>query len=282
MRIRTFLLSLLLLPLAALAQQVQYSRADSTQVVSLLRQASAMKPSTNWMIYFARSLRDVPYVAKTLEVNKQEKLIVNLRQLDCTTYVETVLALSECARRRQTSFASYTAMLKKIRYKGGSVRYASRNHYFSQWILSNTANGLVMEISTPRKLFSSTQKLLCNYMTLHPQYYPMMGSEKGAKANIAGMEKELTGQKVNYIPKTSLGNTQMLRQTVKDGDILAIVTNKQGLDTSHIGIAVWHKDGLHLLNASQIRKRVVEEPMTLKKYMSQHPTQTGIRVVRVR
>ncbi|MBQ2498070.1 MAG: DUF1460 domain-containing protein, partial [Prevotella sp.] len=58
-------------------------------------------------------------------------------------------------------------------------------------------------------------------------------------------------------------------------------TSKKGLDTSHVGIAVWHKDGLHLLNASMIHKKVVEEPMTLKQYMQKHLSQTGIRVVRV-
>ena len=36
-----------------------------------------------------------------------------------------------------------------------------------------------------------------------------------------------------------------------------------------------------MLNASQIHKKVVEEPMTLYRYMQKHPSQTGIRIVRV-
>ena len=44
----------------------------------------------------------------------------------------------------------------------------------------------------------------------------------------------------------------------------------------------WGKDGkLHLFNASSIHKKVVYEPMTLQQYMSQHPTQLGIRVIRI-
>ena len=77
-------------------------------------------------------------------------------------------------------------------------------------------------------------------------------------------------------------NTILCRNAIKDGDIIAIITSKSGLDTSHIGIAVWHSDGLHLLNASQIRKNVVEEPMTLHDYMKKHSAQIGIRVIRVR
>ena len=60
-----------------------------------------------------------------------------------------------------------------------------------------------------------------------------------------------------------------------------LLLNKAGLDIAHLGFAVWRADGLHLLNASQLHKKVVEEPMTLYRYMQQHPTFTGIRVVRI-
>ena len=67
---------------------------------------------------------------------------------------------------------------------------------------------------------------------------------------------------------------------MRDGDIIAITCQKPGLDIAHLGFAVWQKDGLHLLNASQIHKRVVEEPMTLRQYLEKHPSHTGIRIVR--
>ena len=70
---------------------------------------------------------------------------------------------------------------------------------------------------------------------------------------------------------------------IRDGDIIAITTSKAGLDVSHVGFAVWGKDGrLHLLNASSIHKKVILEPMTLYQYMQKHPSQTGIRVIRLR
>ena len=82
--------------------------------------------------------------------------------------------------------------------------------------------------------------------------------------------------------KQKLSNTPLYWDAIKDGDIIAICTNKRGLDTSHIGIAVWHIDGVHLLNASMIHKRTIEEPMTMQQYMQKHPSQTGIRVVRLK
>ena len=72
-----------------------------------------------------------------------------------------------------------------------------------------------------------------------------------------------------------------MRKAVKNGDIIAITCKKKGLDIAHLGFAVWKKDGLHLLNASQIHKKVVLEPMTLGKYLSSHPSHTGIRIIEI-
>jgi hypothetical protein len=73
----------------------------------------------------------------------------------------------------------------------------------------------------------------------------------------------------------------LLRQAINDGDIIAITCKKEGLDIAHLGFAVWHADGLHLLNASMLHKEVVEEPMTLYQYLQQHSTHTGIRIIRI-
>ena len=98
---------------------------------------------------------------------------------------------------------------------------------------------------------------------------------------IRAMEQAINGQRYRYIPKAKLNNAKLLKQAIHNGDIIAILTSKRGLDTSHIGIAVWHNDGLHLLNASSIHHRVVEEPKTFYRYMMEHPTHIGIRVARL-
>ena len=74
---------------------------------------------------------------------------------------------------------------------------------------------------------------------------------------------------------------ELMRKVVKDGDIIALTTSLKGLDIQHIGFAVWHADGLHLLNASSLRHKVVEEPMTLYRYLQRQRTMTGMRIVRL-
>ena len=101
------------------------------------------------------------------------------------------------------------------------------------------------------------------------------------KPGIRKLEQSVNGKRYRYVPKGKIANTAVFRNAIHDGDIIAIITNKKGLDTTHIGIASWHKDGLHLLNASSIHKKVIDEPMTLYTYMHKHPVQIGIRVCRV-
>jgi hypothetical protein len=284
MRNKILLLAALLLMagMRSMMARTQYSHADSIKVVQLLQKAGKQKKGTNYMIFFARELKDIPYVAKTLEVNKEEWLIVNLRQLDCTTYVESVVALTECMKHGKRTFSDYCDYLRQIRYKGGKIGYPYRLHYFSVWITDNTQMGFVEEVQTPNPPFTRIQNINVDYMTTHPQLYPMLMAHKEWIKEIGKLEKEISGKQKRYIPKNAINNNKACRAAIHDGDIIAITTRKKGLDTSHIGIAVWHKDGLHMLNASQIHKKVVEEPMLLRAYMQKHPSQVGIRIIRVK
>jgi hypothetical protein len=54
----------------------------------------AGKTPTETAVSIGRQLLGKPYVPHTLDVNPTEQLIVNVREFDCTTYLETVLALS--------------------------------------------------------------------------------------------------------------------------------------------------------------------------------------------
>lgn len=267
--------------LSVYSSECQYTKVDSLKVLELLTEARRINVNNDLMVYFARKLCGIPYVGGTLDGNKEERLVVNLRQLDCTTYVENVLALTLCHANGKTTFADFCHYLRNIRYIDGIVSYVNRLHYFSEWIVSNTQKGYVNETQSPQTIFNKVQTLSINYMSTHPQGYPMLVAHPSWVKGIAAIESKLTGNKYRYIPKSAITNTQLLRDAIHDGDIIAITTNKKGLDVSHIGMAVWHKDGLHLLNASSIHHNVVEENMTLRAYMRRHPSQTGIRVIRV-
>ena len=266
-----------LLPLSSMAQ-VTFLRADSVKICKVLCQADA-KATTLWI---ARQFMGVPYVAHTLEVNDREQLVVNTRQLDCTTLVETVTALKLCIAKDKRTWNDYLTVLRSLRYRQGKLDgYPSRLHYFTDWIVDKQLMGFVDEVQNPNPPFSAVQKIAVSYMSEHPQAYQALKSHPEFVPVIRQQEKALTGKTYRFIPKTAVRNTKLLRQTIKDGDIIAITCNKKGLDIAHLGFAVWRKDGLHLLNASLLHKKVVEEPMTLYRYLQKHPTFTGIRIIRI-
>lgn len=271
-----------LLSLVSVHIAAQNSLSDSVKVEQLIADAMKTPADENLVVYIARQLLGIPYVEKTLEVNDTEQLVVNLRQLDCTTYVENVLAIYLCAKALSPSYQAFREQLQRIRYERGEVGYASRLHYFTQWIDDNTRLGIVEEYDADSAFFVDDEPLLLRYMTQHRDLYPAIARNDSLYREIAEREATLDGRRTRYIPKQRLADNDTLRHIISDGDILAIVTNKAGLDTSHIGIAVWHDDGLHLINASSIHKRTVEEPLTLHDYMAKHPSQKGIRVIRVR
>lgn len=274
-RLSVVVILLVMMALNASAQ----GATDSVFIERALRQA----PSGAVTLHFARLFIGRPYIAHTLEVNDEEQLVVNTRQLDCTTLVENAVALTLCHKQKKGRYADFCEILQRIRYRGGIINaYPSRLHYFTDWIIDNSKMGIVNEIQMKKAPFSAVQTVRVNYMSQHPQSYKALKAHPQYVALIAEQEKALTGRQFRFIPKSEIRNTKLLRSVIHNGDILAITTSKAGLDIAHLGFAVWRKDGLHLLNASQIHHKVVEEPMTFRKYLSKHPAHTGVRVIRLK
>lgn len=281
--------SLLLLALLSVSQSVYgfdghmitYQKADSLRIVQLLHEAQTLsRQPESWMLWFGKKFAGVPYVGGTLDRDTEECLVVNTRELDCTTFVELAVALTMCAERGEESFESFCEHLRHVRYIDGEVAYVKRQHYFTLWISDNEREGIVDDIH-PNPPFTAQATVDVGWMTTHTSSYKMLTAHPEWTEGIRRLERSCQGIKVRYIPKGSIADTPLFRQTIKDGDIIAIITNKKGLDTTHVGLASWHKDGLHLLNASSIHKKVIDEPLTLRTYMQRHPSQKGIRVCRV-
>lgn len=271
----------------AAAPAKDYTEKDSTIVCQLLREGLRQKRDTNLMLFYGHKFLGTPYVAATLEGNAEECLVVNVRQLDCTTFVETVTALVLTTHQGSMRFADYCANLQKIRYTDGRLQgYASRNHYFSQWITNAERMGVAREMrgdrATDYQPFVGQQTIRVGYMTRHPKLYPMMSDNRALQREVAQKERNTSGQEVRYIPTRLLGGSREELHDVQDGDVLALVTSREGLDVSHVGIAEWGRDGrLHLLNASSQQKKVVLDTMSLFQYMRKNTTNLGIRVIRI-
>lgn len=259
---------------------VTYRERDSLRVVQLL--SMQVPAGENDVLFYARRFIGVPYVAHTLEVADPERLVVNLRELDCTTYVETVLALAMTHRAGSKDFMDFCRNLERIRYRGGRLNgYLSRLHYFAWWMHDNEKAGIVEEV-TDATHFTAPMQVNDYYMTKHPDSYKMLRLHPEWVKEIKKMEKAENGADGTYLPKskTKLGQRHL---PVQNGDVIAIVTGKAGLDYSHLGFAVWGTDGyLHLLNASSLYHRVVEDENSFYSYLQHQTSALGARFLRLK
>lgn len=255
-----------------------YTPQDSARAVQLL----AKKPVGNDVLYYARQFKGVPYVASTLEVADPEQLVVNLRQLDCTTLVETAFALALTRREGRNTFEAYCRNLMRLRYHGGVMNgYLSRLHYFTWWMHDNTDKGIIAEVRDTQH-FTAPIVVDNHYMSRHPDKYKWLKAHPEWVDSIRLMERRYNGPDGTFLPASRTNLTQQRLKCIHDGDLIAIVTRKDGIDYSHLGFAVWGKDGrLHLLNASSLHHKVVEEPKTLYQYLKEHPSSIGIRLFRL-
>ena len=73
-----------------------------------------------------------------------------------------------------------------------------------------------------------------------------------------------------------------LEDRFRDGDLIAITTNAEGLDVQHVGLAARVRDRIHLLHACSAERGVVLSPKTLYRYLMQSRARSGIMVARIR
>ena len=241
-------------------KDLQTDSAKIEQLLSSLIPLRSELEKEDLIIKVARIFIGTPYVAHTLDRNNEETLVVNMRGMDCTTYIENTIAVLLCVDKKQSSFAYFKQMLQYIRYRKGQLSYENRLH------------------------FTATQTLKINYMSENYNSYYMLRKNPQRVAALKKIEDQTNGTKVQYLPKSQLNNTELLRKVVHNGDIIAITTRKYNLDTTHLGFAVWHNNSLYMLNASSLKRngrQVVEPKETLYQYLMQQPNSTGIRLARL-
>ncbi len=223
------------------------------------------------------------YVPRTLEVEGPERLVVNLRELDCVTFVENVIALGRLVHLRDRSMlddeerlrAEYRRLLTEIRYRGGALDgYPSRLHYFSEWIADNAARGLVRDIS--RELGGVADATVIDFMSTHPEAYRQL-SEPALVEEIADAEARLSARPRYYIGEDHIEGAA---SGILPGDIIAATSTVSGLDVAHTGLALVRDGDVFLLHAPLVGSAVQVSEVPLAERVRRIEGQDGIMVAR--
>lgn len=223
----------------------------------------------------AKFFLGVPYVGKTLEY-EPERLIVNLREMDCMTFVENVLALAEASASGTPSWQTYLEKLQQIRYRDGKIEdYTSRLHYTSDWIYENEKKGLIADIT--KEIGGVPLAMDVSFVSTHPESYMQLQSHPEYIAVMAKKEKEINSRQYYYIPKEEIDKREA---QIRTGDIVCFVTLIKGLDISHVGIVHKEGDKMTFIHASSGKKRVIINEESLQDYVLGIKKSKGIMVLR--
>ena len=248
--------------------QINYLPED-TVIFSRFLQYS--RQGDHSMLHTARFFINTPYVGGTLEGDGEEQLRVNLRELDCVTFVENVIALHLMLQSGRHTFANFFSILQHIRYRNGIIDgYLSRLHYFSEWLDNNRQKGIINLTAVPGCQGFSPG---VSYMSAHCDAYPALKNHPEWCRQMSVIEKNINELSFCFIPKEQLKD---LETNLKTGDIIAITTRTNGLDIAHTGLALVQNGRLYLLHASSEAKKVVVSEETLHDYLARLKNHSGI------
>lgn len=233
----------------------------------------------DFTLNIAKSFLNRPYKAHTLEGSQTEKLVVNLREFDCSTFVESCIAMGLTYRKDDISFEKFKKYLQRLRYyKNGKIKgYESRINYFSDWLYTHNEDGLLQDVTA--SMGGVEWKKNINFMSKNWKKYPFPNDNELLE-KIQKIEDKINGQSFTYIPKSKV---KSIENQFLNGDIIGITTNIDGLDITHEGFAIRLQDKrVYLLHASSDFKRVMVTDKPLVEYLAKNKNQTGIMVARLK
>ena len=223
-----------------------------------------------------------PYVAGMLDAYakeggdpRSEPLTLDLSRFDCVLLVEGCLAVARAAHG-QGRWSDFAREVERMRYRGG-VRngYASRLHYFSEWIQDNARRGLLRDLGA--ELGGSRDERPLRFMSEHRSSYPALRDDATFQA-IAERERALDAMRRIVIPTDRIAAVQNRIQT---GDVLAFATRIAGLDATHTGFAYRDRAGvMRVLHAPLSGGAVEVSRRTLPEYVAAIRNATGVMVAR--
>ncbi len=225
-----------------------------------------------------------PYVPNTLEGYLRnggdaahEPVTLSLTEFDCVTLVESCLGVARIAAAGGApTWNRFGTEIARMRYRGGkSGGYASRLHYFSEWISDGASRGLVTDLAP--KLGGIVDPRPLRFMTGHRDSYAALANDSVFR-QIAEIEKRLDSHKRYIIAKDRVPEVADELQT---GDVIAFATSIAGLDVTHSAYAYRRRDGvMGVLHAPLSGGAVEISRKSLPHYVDAINSSIGILVAR--
>ena len=206
----------------------------------IIRHAASINDIGERIAFLSGHFLGTPYLENTLigGANTDEIFVIDLAGVDCFTFLDYVEAM-----RLSSSFADFKECLKRIRYRSGSVSFADRNHFFTDW---HEFNGEFVEDATGKIGLQNTRTIRKVLNLREDGSFFVPGIEPGERD-------------VKFIPSSSLND--LIINRIETGDYIGIYSEREGLDVTHVGIFIREGEALVLRHASstQENRKVVDQ-----------------------
>ncbi|MCS7189917.1 MAG: DUF1460 domain-containing protein [Bacteroidia bacterium] len=205
---------------------------------------------SEWARWIAKRWQGIPYGSGGAGLGPEE-LLINLEQMDCMTAIENFLALHIAHRKGLESPEGVAQTLMYVRYETPfPCRWEDRHHYLTRAFVAWEEEkwGCWLPLGCP-----DTRPI--HYISKHPEKYRGFRDWRA----IQKVERSLSARPRYYIPTENVGDWL---SSLRDGDIVAFISNEAGLDVSHVGIFFWEEGRATFSHASlKARKWVYGEDL---------------------
>lgn len=226
---------------------IYFGDYSKKQVAEWIHEAHQTSSQSERIKLLSHKLLYTPYQSNSLVGSEKspEKFVVNFSGLDCFTYLDYIESM-----RLAESYDDFLAKLKSIRYQNEQISYQSRNHFFVNWLDSIRVKDMTTTIE-PEKAQTVTKFL----------------NQKKSSGDVWLTGIPVVKKSITYIKPQDFSEDNL--KGIQTGDYIGIYTDKEGLDVTHVGIAIWHKDVLYFRHASRKFMKVIDQP--LKDYIKEKP-----------
>lgn len=207
-----------------------------------------------------------------------ERLRVELSRFECVTFIESSLAAARCGFREEPTAACFEREVTASRYRGGAISdYASRLHYFDDWIDDNEARKRLKNLTAEL----GGEPLSRSYFHISSRVLPRSDVSKDALA-VLTREVAATESRLSGVPHLVLSRERApgVLDQLEDGDLVAFVRERSGLLVHHAGFIYRVRGKPRLLHASSYHQRVVLTGEDVVSYLLRRPERLGVLVAR--
>lgn len=273
-----YFISFLFGPVTRREQKCHVVSDSRSQVLKVIKADYGTSGYEQTAARLLREFEGVPYGGGS-QGCPQAHTLVNVRQMDCMTFVENFWAIAFTRHlvsqmKEQPGddelFAIYIQNLNAIRYyEGKNIRNEDRIQYLTSGFIQLEKAGVLQPVG--KGTGKSLQKPI-HYVSTNKAKFGGFSDWPFIRAR----EQEMSAYEYVFFPKSGIAQYAPI---ARDGDLVGLVTTVPGLDVSHCGVITLKEGKVHMTHASSVKKQLVVA-QNLEDYLASRSTISGIVVYR--